>query len=92
MSGLAVFFNTIGVIGAALLLFGFYRINSGSWSNKSFWYEMDNCIGALFVIIYQIHYHAYVTVVVNMVWGLVAVIGLALFFKRLRTHRKRRRA
>ncbi|HEY5806238.1 MAG TPA: hypothetical protein VIS56_02515 [Candidatus Saccharimonadales bacterium] len=74
-----IFYNGLGVIGASLLLFGFYRINSGKWSNRSFWYEFDNMLGAFLIIVYQIHYHAYVTVVVNLVWAGVAATGLVVF-------------
>ena len=88
-----IFFNALGIIGSILLLFGFYRANSGRWNNKSFWYEIDNVLGAILIIIYQIHYHAYVSVVVNLIWGGVAAIGLTVFFRRMHYHRhKRRRA
>ncbi len=85
-------FTGIGVVGACILLFGFYRINIGKWTSKSVWYELDNFIGALLIIVYQIHYHTYVTVVVNAVWALVALWGLAMFFVRARRHGKRKRA
>lgn len=85
-------YNALGVVGSILLLFGFYRVNSGRWTNKTLWYEFDNVIGAALIILYQIHYHAYVSVVVNTVWAGVAVLGLAVFFRRLHHHRRRRRA
>jgi hypothetical protein len=91
MNAETVFYNALGIIGSILLLFGFYRANSGKWNNKSFWYELDNVVGALLIIVYQIHYHAYVTVVVNFIWGAVAVAGLIVFFKRAHSHHKRRR-
>jgi hypothetical protein len=85
-----IFFNSLGIMGALLLLFGFFRTVSGKWTGKSFWYELDNVVGATFVIIYQIHYHAYVTVLLNAVWAAVAAWGLVSFFRRWRAHRKRR--
>ncbi len=95
MSGEAVFYNALAVIGSVLLLFGFYRINTGRWNNKSFWYEMDNAVGAFLIIAYQIYYHAFVSVAVNLIWAAVAVVGLSVFFRRVHTHvqrRKKRRA
>lgn len=92
MSTADIIYNGLGVIGAVMLLFGFYRVNSGKWSNKSFWYELDNVIGASLIIIYQIRYHAFVTVVVNAIWALVALWGLLVFFRRVHHHRKRRGA
>lgn len=85
-------YNGIGIVGAILLLFGFYRINSGRWNNKSFWYELDNLFGAGLLIAYQIHYHAFVTVVVNIVWASVALWGLLVFARRHRAHRRRRQS
>ncbi|HTH72419.1 MAG TPA: hypothetical protein VL737_03620 [Candidatus Pristimantibacillus sp.] len=92
MSHATLAFNALGIAGSILLLFGFYRVNSGRWTNKTLWYEFDNVIGAALIILYQIHYHAYVSVVVNTVWAGVAVLGLSVFFKRLHHHRRRRRA
>lgn len=92
MSAATIFYNVLAIIGSLLLLFGFYRVNTGKWNNKSFWYELDNVIGAILIIIYQIHYHAYVSVIVNLIWGGVAAIGLSVFFRRVHRHRKKRRA
>jgi len=89
MSTEAIVYNGLGILGSIFLLFGFYRANSGRWNNKSFWYEVDNIIGALLIIIYQIHYHAFVSVVVNLIWASVAVAGVSVFFHRVRTHRRR---
>lgn len=89
MSAVSIFFNVLAIIGAALLLFGFYRVTSGRWSNRSFWYELDNLLGAILVAAYQIYYHAYITVVINLIWAGVAFWGLAIFLKRAHNHRKR---
>ncbi len=75
-------YNTIGFIGAVLILLGFYRTSIGKWKNKSFIYEFDNLVGALFVIIYQAHHAAYIGVVVNAIWALVAFRGLMPFAER----------
>jgi uncharacterized membrane protein len=88
MSALDIGFNALGVVGAILLLFGFYRVSSGRWTNKSFWYELDNLVGATCLVIYQIRYHAFVTVVVNAIWAVIALWGLAVFFRRYHLHRK----
>lgn len=90
MSTSDIIYNGLGILGAILLLFGFYRVNSGKWTNKSLWYELDNIIGAAMLMIYQIHYHAYVTVVVNAIWGLIAVWGVIVFFRRVYKHKHRR--
>ena len=92
MSKADIVYNVVGIIGAVMLLFGFYRVNSGKWSNKSVVYELDNLIGAILIIVYQIRYQAFVTVAVNAIWALVALWGLYIFFRRVHAHRKHRKA
>lgn len=85
-----VFLNILGIVGTILLLFGFFRVNSGKWDDKSFWFELDNLLGASFIIIYQLYYHAYVTVIANAIWGVIALWGLIMFVRRLHHHRQRK--
>jgi hypothetical protein len=77
-------YNIVGFLGASCLLFGFYRISIGKWKNKSFWYELDNLMGAAFLIIYQLHLRAYISVVLNVIWTLVAFRGIVSFAERYR--------
>ncbi len=85
------FYDVLGVIGALMILFGFYRISIGKWTRKSFWYELDNLIGPVLLIIYQLHLGAYIGVVLNAVWAIVAFRGLTSFAERYvaRTEKKR---
>src|SRR5579885_2391946 len=90
-------YNIVGVIGAALIFLGFYRISIGRWTNKSFWYELDNMVGAILLVIYQSHLHAYISMSLNVVWTIVAFRGLSSFaarynFGRRKVSTKRRRA
>lgn len=77
-----LFYNILGIIGAILILLGYYRTSIGKWKNKSFWYELDNLVGAVFLITYQIHYHAYISVMVNVIWAVIAFTGLTSFAQR----------
>ena len=81
-------YNVIGVIGALLILFGFYRISIGKWTGKSFWYELDNLLGAIFILIYQLHFRVYISVVVNVVWAVVAFNGV-LSYRERRKHKNK---
>lgn len=93
--------DLVGALGASLVLFGFYRTSIGRWKNKSFWYELDNFAGALLLVFYQVHTQAYISVVVNIIWAIVAFRGLTPFAERYQskvtrqfiksTKRKRRR-
>ncbi len=78
----AIIFQITGGIGAILILTGFYRTSIGRWSSKSFWYELDNLIGALMLLIYQAHLHAYVSMVINVVWAIVAFRGISSYGQR----------
>lgn len=85
-------YSLIGFVGALLILFGFYRASIGRWKGKSFWYEMDNFVGAILISAYQLHTHAYITVGLNVIWAIVAFRGLTSFAERYekKRHKKRR--
>lgn len=88
-------FDCIGATGALLILLGFYRTSIGRWKNKSFIYELDNAFGAGLLIVYQYHLHAVISVVLNIIWLIVAFRGLSSFAERYidggkRSKRKRR--
>ena len=84
-------FDLIGVLGASLILFGFYRTSVGRWTHKSFWYELDNLIGPICMIIYQLHRGAYIGIVLNTLWAIVAFRGLSSFAQRYRKQRHKAR-
>jgi hypothetical protein len=83
-------YNAVGTAGAALILFGFYRTSIGRWTNKSLWYELDNLIGPMLLIVYQLHHHTYISVIINVVWAVVAFRGLRPFVSRYRMRHQRR--
>lgn len=75
-------YNVIGVLGAFLILLGFYRTSIGRWKNRSFIYELDNLAGATFLIVYQLHHQAYISVSLNIIWAIIAFRGLTSFAQR----------
>lgn len=79
-------YTLLGTIGAVLVLFGFYRTTIGKWTGKSRLYELDNLVGAILIAIYQFHFRVYITVVLNVIWAIVALNGLTSYKQR----RKRR--
>ena len=84
-------YSAIGIVGAALVLFGFYRTSIGKWTGTSLWYELDNLVGAILIAIYQIRLHAYISVAVNVVWAIVALNGISSYRQRRRKPKTRRR-
>ncbi len=81
-------YNIIGILGAFLILLGFYRTSIGQWGTHSFLYELDNLVGATLLVAYQLHHHAYITVVVNVIWAIIAFKGLASYAERRRIAQK----
>jgi hypothetical protein len=75
-------YSALGIIGGLLILLGFYRISIGKWTGKSLWYEMDNLFGSVLLLIYQLHYHVYVSVVLNVIWAIVAFRGIVSYKER----------
>ena len=82
-------YKVVGIIGALLVLFGFYRITTGKWDGRSRLYELDNLMGASLIAVYQFHYKVYITMVLNLVWAAVALRGLNSYRQR-RGHKVRR--
>jgi membrane-bound ClpP family serine protease len=81
--------TAFGVVGATCILLGFYRTSIGKWTGKSFWYELDNLVGASLLIIYQLSIGAYVTLVLNVTWVIVAFVGITSIAQRRRGTRKK---
>lgn len=84
-------FLLFGITGASLILFGFIRVNSGRWGGKSGWYELDNLLGASLIAVYNFHHQAYATLVLNVVWVIVAIKGLESIAARRARARKRKK-
>ena len=72
----------IGIIGAGFILLGFWRTSIGKWTGKSLWYELDNLVGAILLIVYQLSVGAYVSVTLNIVWAIVAFAGVTSIAQR----------
>jgi lipid-A-disaccharide synthase-like uncharacterized protein len=74
--------TAIGLTGALLFLFAFYRTSIGRWTGKSLWYELDNLLGAVLMTIYALQKAAYINILLNVVWGIVAIRGLSSIGER----------
>lgn len=78
----------VGAFGGVALLFAFWRTSIGKWTGKSLWYELDNLIAALCLITYSLSKGAFVSVVVNAVWGIVAFRGVSSWTERRMQHKR----
>ncbi len=84
------FFDWLGITGGVILLFAFARISLGIWKSTSLWYELDNLIAAVLLCIYGFSKGAYVTMLINVIWGVVALRGVTSLAERRRRYAKRR--
>ena len=76
------FHDFIGLLGAGLILFGFFRISLGVWTSKSLWYELDNLAGATLMAVHEWLIGAYIPMVLSVMWAIVAIKGLTSFSER----------
>lgn len=66
----------IGWIGAGCVIWAYYLISSGRATNKDRVYQWLNMAGAALLIINTISLKAYPSAFVNVVWLVIAVLGL----------------
>ncbi|HSW90495.1 MAG TPA: hypothetical protein VLF64_00700 [Candidatus Saccharimonadales bacterium] len=82
------FIDWLGYIGGAVLLFAFWRTSIGKWTGKSLWYELDNLIAGILLTVYTFDKRAYASVIINLVWAVVAFRGVTSYAeRRMRTKR-----
>lgn len=74
--------DCVGLLGGMILLFAFWRTSTGKWKASSVWYEFDNFFAAVLLIFYAWQKHAYVNILLNVVWGIVAFRGLSSYAER----------
>ena len=86
------YIDWLGLLGGLLLLFGFWRINIRQWKTTSFWYEFDNLFGCGLLFLYALNKHAYVNIVLNVIWGIVAFRGLTSYAERRKAKKKPQRS
>lgn len=87
----------IGVIGGLFYLLAFTEAALGRWNGRSFWYEFNNLLGSLFLGYYAVKKQAYMNIVLNFVWGIVALYAIRhmvhrhVVRKQKRSRKKRRK-
>lgn len=82
----------IGLIGALAFLVGFMEVSLGKWDGQSRRFEALNLLGTLFLGYYSIQKHAYVNIVLNVVWGTVALYAIFHVVQRHKVRKSRKTA
>lgn len=78
----------VGILGGMMFLIGFVLVSSGRWNGRSFWYEIANFLGSILLLYYSIQKLAYTNIVLNLVWGIVAMYTIYHIVDR---HQKRKK-
>lgn len=71
-----VIIETIGWIGGVEVLVAYWLVSANKVKGTNVYYQVLNLTGAVFLIINTIYKEAYPSTLVNVVWVVIAVIGL----------------
>jgi hypothetical protein len=70
------FVDIAGWIGAAVLLVAYGLVSTRRVAGDSTAYQLPNMIGSVFLMVNTIHYGAYPSALVNLVWLGIAIYAL----------------
>jgi len=77
-----MYIEFVGICGGLLFVFAFVQVASNKWNGKSFWYEACNFTAAVLLGYYAVQKHAYTNIVLNLIWGTVALYAVLHSVKR----------
>ena len=78
------FIDSMGLIGAALLLLAYFMATTKRWDTHSAVYQLTNLSAAGLLVMYSFAKTAYVHVGINIVWAIVAIVGLVMLTRKKR--------
>lgn len=76
--------DLLGWIGAAGVLAAYFLLTTGRWSSSSLSYQASNVVFAGALVVWAVSAHAWQPVVINAVWVVVGVVGVANVLRRRR--------
>lgn len=71
-----LFVDIVGWLGAAAVLYAYFLVSTNRITGSSVHYQFFNVLGALLLIVNTYFNHAYPSMVVNIIWVLVAIYSL----------------
>jgi hypothetical protein len=71
-----VLLHAMGAIGPVLLLGAYYLVSTGRVSGRSRGYQVMNLVGSGVLVAYSAVFEAWVSVALNVAWGLIAAYEL----------------
>jgi hypothetical protein len=66
----------MGAVGPVLLLGAYYMVSTGRVSGRSRGYQLMNLAGSAVLVVYSAAFEAWVSVALNVAWGLIAAYEL----------------
>lgn len=69
--------STLGILGAAIILYAFLMNQTGRWKPTDFFYDLLNFIGSAILIFYSFFEGVYPFAILNTVWALVSLKDIA---------------
>ena len=71
-----VVINSLGFIGAALLLGAYIQSSRGKWHGSTRAYQVANLFAGLSLTIYTYEKNAYFATFINIIWSIIALSAL----------------
>ncbi len=71
-----IFVETVGWVGAALILFAYYLLSHNKIQGRSFTYQWMNLFGAAGVVINSGYHQAIPSLALNAIWFAIAAVAL----------------
>lgn len=81
----------IGLLGALAFLIGFVEVSLGKWSGQSYRFEILNLFGAILLGYYAYQKHAYMNIVLNIVWGTAALYAVLHVIDRHKIRKRKQK-
>ena len=71
-----IWFDAVGWLGAAALLFAYAMVSSRKMEVDSAPYQLLNIAGSLLLVLNTIYYRAYPSSFVNLIWAGIAIFSI----------------
>jgi len=71
-----VLLHALGAIGPVLLLGAYFLVSTGRVTGRSSRYQLMNLVGSAVLVAYSFAFEAWVSVALNVAWGLIAAYEL----------------
>jgi putative Ca2+/H+ antiporter (TMEM165/GDT1 family) len=75
-------YDFVGNVGVALILFAYLAIQLGKIEAKQLSYSVLNLLGALFILISLIYAFNLSAVIIEAAWLIISLFGIFMYFRK----------